>query len=259
MAGGGVSDAYEVFRYGTDTSGRAVLMNRRMAAALNATHARLDGKRPTLVQGAYMARLGGGAPDSAGYHDAGGCLDWRTWDLASLGLSPSRVIAALRQVGWAAWVRDQNHGDMDPHIHGVLLGDTDAASGASSQMTAYRNGLNGLYPSGPDYHPRPNPIPTFDYEQTEGDELQASEWDRLDALLTRKVAAGVKPLEDAFAAFRQNEVDRDTAEQDRDVASREREQAILAAVAALPDDKLTREDVRAALARVLDDGQEPTP
>lgn len=172
-------DPYEVIRLGTDTSGRSILLNRRMAAAVDAVHSRLGGTTLTIVQGAYMARAGGGAVDSAGYHDEGGCLDWRVWDLASKGLQLDQVIRALRSVGWAAWHRDQAHGGMDEHIHGVLLDDRDAASGARWQMGEYRAGRDGLASAGRDYHWRPRPIPTFDYQawtsQAGEDDMQLDE------------------------------------------------------------------------------------
>lgn len=155
-----MSDAYELVELGTDSSSRTILMNRRMKAAYDTVCERL-GFEPTITQGAYMAKVGGGAPASEGYHDAGGCIDTRTWDIDSD--DERRVIRVGRETGWAVWRRDIAHGGFDEeHMHWVLIGDQEAASGADLQMGQYRNGGDGM--GGSDYHWRPDPIPTFDYE-----------------------------------------------------------------------------------------------
>lgn len=143
-------------RVGTDANGRPVLMSRRMRRQWRRLCRRL-GFSPTILQGAYMAQAGGGADASAGYHDGGGCLDLRVWDLTAS--KQERLIRAGRAMGWAVWLRDQRHG-MDPHFH-ILLGcDVDKAYGASKQWTQYLNGRDGLASNGPDYHWRPDPLVT---------------------------------------------------------------------------------------------------
>lgn len=158
------SNPWRVLDLGTDSSGRTIYMNARMKAAFDAASDVL-GFEPTVTQGAYMLRNGGGAGASAGYHDRGGCIDLRTWDIPEHHATVADVVAAFRAVGWAAWLRDAAHGGMDPHIHCVLLDDKKAASGAKYQMGDYRAGYDGLSPHSGDYHPRPNPIPTFDYRR----------------------------------------------------------------------------------------------
>jgi len=155
-----MSDAYEVRKYGTDSSGRDILMNRRMKAAFDVA-CRKVGVTPTIVQGAYMRRVGGGADQSAGTHDQGGCIDTRTWDITRR--QRRRLIRAGRSVGWAVWFRNERHGGFDEHCHWVLLGDTDATDDAKWQMNEYRAGRDGLATRGRDYHWRPRQIPLFGY------------------------------------------------------------------------------------------------
>lgn len=158
-----MSDAYKIFTFPReDSSSRPVMMNFRMKAAYDLVCERL-GFKPVITQGAYMARTEeGGAEDSNGVHDAGGCIDTRIWNLTAD--EQRRVIRVARSIGWAVWLRDEKHGgfDDDPHMHWVLLGDEKAAPGALSQMAEYRANGDGL--GGPDYHWRPDSIPTFDYE-----------------------------------------------------------------------------------------------
>ncbi len=204
-----MTDPYEVTRFGTDTSQRPILLNQRMIAAWKATLAELD-FTPQIVQGAYMARVpGGGAADSAGYHDAGGCIDTRTWDLGVE--QEQRLIRAARGLGWAVWKRDQAHGGMDEHMHWVLLDDHEAASGARSQMAAYRAGRDG---GGADYHWRPDPIPVFKFQE---DDMPTPQ-DLLNAEVTKDVSLkqavremhkDVAALKKAFKEFRDNELTRD--------------------------------------------------
>lgn len=142
-----------VDRYGTDSSGRPILMTRYMADWWETAVVQL-GWRPVIIQGAWMSRAGGGAADSAGYHDRGGCLDLRTWDLSDD--RSEQLVRTLRRYGAAAWRRDQRHG-MDPHLHLVLGTDTPLAAGAARQWTDYQDGYDGLSPRGPDYEWRTKP------------------------------------------------------------------------------------------------------
>ncbi len=207
-----MTEPYEVTTFGTDTSQRPILLNQRMIAAWKATLAELD-FTPTIVQGAYMARVpGGGAADSAGYHDAGGCIDTRTWDLNVA--QEQRLIRVARGLGWAVWKRDQAHGGMDEHMHWVLLDDHEAASGARSQMAAYRAGRDGLDGGGADYHWRPDPIPVFKFQE---DDMPTPQ-DLLNAEVAKDVSLkkavremhkDVTALKKAFNEFRANELTRD--------------------------------------------------
>jgi hypothetical protein len=145
-----------VVRVGTDSSGRPIYMTKRMRRWWRRVCIRL-GFTPTIVQGAWMAKAGGGAAASAGYHDGGGCLDLRVWDLT--GEQQVKLIRVLRSMGAGAWLRGKAHG-MDPHIHLVLGFDHGLTIGARSQWNAYLDGRDGLASNGADYHWRPNPLVT---------------------------------------------------------------------------------------------------
>lgn len=150
---------------GLDTSGRNIYLSPRMKAAFDLTCERA-GVVPVIVQGAFMA--GNGAAASAGYHDGSGCIDTRVWNLTVA--EQDALIREGRKVGWAIWLRDHRHG-MDPHLHWLLLGEPDMAAGAVWQEGEYRAGRDGLATRGPDYHWRPTPIPTFDYEASQEDDM----------------------------------------------------------------------------------------
>ena len=156
---------FTVQRYGTDSSGRPIYMTKYMHQWLQNVLARPRVKpfahKVTIVQGAWMARAGGGAAASAGYHDGGGCLDFRTWNLTTTEVN--HLIVAMRLEGAAAWRRDAAHGGMDPHIHITLGGDKGMTSGALNSWNQYLNGYNGLASYGRDYEWRPSPIRKFKY------------------------------------------------------------------------------------------------
>jgi len=218
-----MSDAYKVVTFDhTDLDGRPIMMNRRMKAAYDVVCERLD-FNPTIIQGAYMARVpGGGAEDSQGFHDAGGCIDTSTKLIDSD--QERRVIHVARSIGWAVWRRDEAHGGFDEHMHWVLLGDKKAAAGALGQMTEYRAGGDGM--GGEDYHPRPDPIPTFDYEAYLEDQMpsvndllsaklnpddQKSETVRSALNKGADALSEVRSLSKGFGDFRENLKRRDQA------------------------------------------------
>ncbi|WP_405114836.1 peptidoglycan-binding protein [Micromonospora sp. NBC_01405] len=110
-----------------------------------------------LEQGSYNP---GGDPTSAGTHDGGGVVD-----IAVTGMTAATrtaVVRALRQVGFAAWVRNPSQGDWPWHIHAVAINDTDLSSQAQHQAGDYHLGMNGLANRGPDDGPR---IPIKTWEQ----------------------------------------------------------------------------------------------
>ncbi|NJC70715.1 peptidoglycan-binding protein [Planosporangium thailandense] len=118
---------------------------------------RLLGFRLVLQQGSYNP---GGDPTSAGTHDGGGVVD-----VAVTGMSAATrtaVARALRQVGFAAWVRDPSQGDWPWHIHAAAINDTDLSSQAQHQTGDYYLGLNGLANRGPDDGPR---VPIHTWEE----------------------------------------------------------------------------------------------
>ena len=85
---------YTVRQYGTDSSGRPVYMSAYMHDWWEQVCDEL-GFEPTIVQGAHMARAGGGASASAGFHD--------------LQSSRPQGQARKRKNG-AVWIKWENHG-----------------------------------------------------------------------------------------------------------------------------------------------------
>lgn len=151
--------AYDRVHLGTDSSGRPIVLTRRMKAAFDAA-CEGAGLTPVIIQGAFMAHRNEAA-GSGHTHDLSGCLDTRTEDLTEH--QQRRVVRAARTVGWAVWKRDQRHGGFEEHHHWVLLGERGMHPDARAQARAYLNGLDGLRGGGPDYHWRPDPIPRFHY------------------------------------------------------------------------------------------------
>ena len=154
-----MSNDYTVKAYGKDTSGRTIWMTVYMHDWWEGVVKEL-GFRPTVVQGAFMTRNGGGASASAGYHDKAGCFDVRTWDLTLAQLN--ELIKVCRKRGGAAWRRDKSavHGGMDPHCHITLGTDSPLSAGAAASWRSYVDGRNGLANGARDYEWRPSPLVT---------------------------------------------------------------------------------------------------
>ncbi|MGW4812916.1 peptidoglycan-binding domain-containing protein [Kitasatospora cineracea] len=122
---------------------------------------RLLGFRLTLDQGSYNP---GGDPTSAGTHDGGGVVDINVDGMSST--TRTAVARALRQVGFAAWVRNPTQGNWPWHIHAAAISDTDLATQAQNQTGDYYLGLNGLANHAADDGPR-IPIQTWEqYQRT---------------------------------------------------------------------------------------------
>ncbi|HEV7789873.1 MAG TPA: peptidoglycan-binding protein, partial [Pseudonocardia sp.] len=132
------------------------IVDARTQAMLTAAE-HLLGYTLTLQQGSYNP---GGDPTSAGTHDGGGVVD-----IAVTGMTAAKrtaVARALRQVGFAAWVRDPSQGDWPWHIHAAAINDTDLSSPAQHQIGDYYLGMNGLANRGPDDGPQ---VPIHTWEQ----------------------------------------------------------------------------------------------
>ncbi|MEU4471456.1 peptidoglycan-binding protein [Micromonospora sp. NPDC023888] len=132
------------------------VVNARTQAML-AEAQRLLGYSLVLEQGSYNP---GGDPTSAGTHDGGGVVD-----ISVAGMTAAKrtaVAKALRQVGFAAWVRDPSQGDWPWHIHATAISDTDLSSQAQHQVGDYHLGMNGLANRGPDDGPQ---VPIRTWEQ----------------------------------------------------------------------------------------------
>lgn len=102
-----------------------------------------------ITQGCYNA---GGVAASAGTHDGGGAVDIRARDLSDAQIK--EAVLKLRHVGFAAWHRTPAQGNWVEHIHCIAIGCPDLSSGAAYQVTAYKNGRNGLANNGKDDGPR---------------------------------------------------------------------------------------------------------
>jgi hypothetical protein len=123
----------------------------------------------TLEMLAYAAALYGGALDitgsaitqgsynraveaSFGTHDGGGAVDLSvmapgTYDILTEEIDP--LILALRQAGFAAWLRDFNtlYPGSPIHIHAIAIGDRELSMPAREQLAGpfgYFWGYNGL-------------------------------------------------------------------------------------------------------------------
>lgn len=144
----------KIIKYGIDPDGRPIYMTRYMRAWWKRV-IKNCGFTPTIVQGAWMVMAGGGAVDSAGYHDGGGCLDIRTWDRTPAELD--KMNRVIRSLGAGGWLRDERHG-MDPHYHLVLGSDYGLAAAAKAQWNQYLGGGNGLANRLKDYMWRPTPL-----------------------------------------------------------------------------------------------------
>lgn len=147
---------HKVSRRGTDSSNRGIYASDYMWNWWLGVLADLSfGDSVVITQGAWMTLTGGGAKQSAGYHDGGGCFDLRVWNLAESQVNI--LVATIRRHGAAAWLRNQQHGGFsDPHIHLVLGTDHDIDDGAAYQWRHYIGGGDGM--GGKDYHPRPHPL-----------------------------------------------------------------------------------------------------
>ncbi|MEV8516046.1 peptidoglycan-binding protein [Dactylosporangium sp. NPDC051484] len=125
--------------------------------AMLAEAQRLLGYSLVLSQGSYNP---GGDPTSAGTHDGGGVVD-----ISVTGMTAAQrtaVARALRQVGFAAWIRNPSQADWPWHIHAAAINDTDLSSEAQHQIGDYYLGMNGLANRGQDDGPR---IPIETWEQ----------------------------------------------------------------------------------------------
>lgn len=171
---------FKVSRYGTDSNGRPIFMTAYMHDWFEAICAEL-GFTPTIVQGAFMARAGGGADASAGFHDLAGCLDFRVWDLTST--QQHALVHALRWGGAAAWIRDKAHGGFDPHCHMLLGTDEPLASGAAWQWLNYISGGDGLSSGGRDYHPRPRPLVTVPPDSLMEEQMKPEDFDKIRSIV----------------------------------------------------------------------------
>lgn len=143
-----------------------------------------------VTQGGYNA---GGVAASSGTHDRD------AMDIGAEALSTAEraeAVLRLRQVGFAAWVRNPSQSNWPWHIHCIPIGG-DVSAAAAAQVEAYKNGRNGLASNGKDdgprlyiqtwetYLKRRGPLPPTDTPPKAGDDmpLTDAEWDKLRGII----------------------------------------------------------------------------
>lgn len=109
-----------------------------------------------ITQGSYNQ---GGVAASAGTHDGGGVVDFSV-----KGLTVSKrliVLNALKDTGFAAWLRPARPGVWNAHIHAVAIGCPDLAPIARRQIVSFDAGRDGLAGNQKDPSYRPSPPRVF--------------------------------------------------------------------------------------------------
>jgi len=150
-----VDTLYERVTVGRYADGSNVIINRRTQAMIWMVNRRLPFDL-TLVQGSYHTTT----TASAGTHDGGGVVDFRTWDLSET--QRGQALAVARQEGFYAWYRTAAQG-FDPHMHWVAKADAELSPSAKQQAIDAEAGYNGLAS-----HLKDNlnlDVPTFNYEE----------------------------------------------------------------------------------------------
>ena len=117
--------------------------------------------RFNLTQGSFSHSVGA----SAGTHDGPGAFDMYTRSYSAA--QKETIGLALRQVGFASWLRRESQGPWDEHWHGIAIGTKGLPSVAASQVENYLDGLNGLRGNGKDTDKRPEEIRTWEEYQKE--------------------------------------------------------------------------------------------
>ncbi|PPK92623.1 hypothetical protein CLV92_11352 [Kineococcus xinjiangensis] len=141
---------------GTRTTHQGFPVGTRTLAMLRAAQSRC-GLTFTVEQGSYSPAID---PTSAGTHDGGGALDLDAERIPAA--RRGAAVTALREVGFAAWLRTPAQGNWPLHIHAVAISDTDLSTPAQKQVGAYYEGRDGLANAQPDDGPR---VPRTTYEE----------------------------------------------------------------------------------------------
>jgi len=110
---------------------RGKAVNARTARMIIAAE-RSIGQAIRIIQGSYSTRVRA----SAGTHAGGGVVD--------VGPATGMVNNAMRQVGFASWIRTPAQGPWGYHIHAVAKGDPTVSPAARRQVQSYLSGGNGL-------------------------------------------------------------------------------------------------------------------
>lgn len=101
-----------------------------------------------ITQGSYST----GVSASAGTHSGGGAVDIRAHDRTSA--ERLEIVASMRRVGFAAWLREPIPDVWPYHVHAIAVGCPDLSPAAADQVIDYKAGRNGLANNGPDDGPR---------------------------------------------------------------------------------------------------------
>ena len=171
---------------------RGVTVDDRTRDMLNEV-ARLTPNIPYLtpVQGSYNTRVSA----SAGTHAGGGAVDITCRNLTTA--HANETVRIMRSVGFAAWRRLPSQGPWTEHIHGIAIGCPDLSPAAARQVTAYRNGRNGLANNGRDTGPKVGYITWEQYRGGEDDMLglkQGDKGERVKLLQAMLKYAGHEPV-----------------------------------------------------------------
>jgi len=142
---------------GARTTHQGYPVNSRTLAMLRAAQTR-SGLTFVMEQGSYSPAVD---PTSAGTHDGGGALDLEAERLTRN--QRLAAVTALRQVGFAAWLRTPSQGNWPLHIHGIAISDTDLSTPAQKQVGAYYEGRNGLANNLPDDGPQVSRVTYEEY------------------------------------------------------------------------------------------------
>ena len=109
-----------------------------------------------ITQGSYTPGLSA----SFGTHDGGGAVDLSVRDLGDwfhiLYEDMDAIILALRQAGFAAWVRDEGalYAGSPIHIHAIAIGDADLSQAAQDQLALDGGHRGHVHPDELDPHGR---------------------------------------------------------------------------------------------------------
>ncbi len=124
---------------------RSATTDARTAAMLTEVE-KIVGRRLRIAQGSYSARVSA----SASTHKGGGAVDVATKYQSLSRRQKLDTVAALRRVGFAAWLREETPGVWGEHIHCIAIGCPDLSTSAEHQVEAYHRGRDGLLGNRPD-------------------------------------------------------------------------------------------------------------
>ena len=144
----------------------------------------------TITQGAYNDSVAA----SGGTHDGGGVIDIRATNLTAA--QRVEVVASLRKIGFAAWLRTPAQSDWPYHVHAVAVGCPDLSGAARAQVTDYKNNRNGLASHGPDDGPRNWVTVTWEYRKAH----PLPSKDGFTVALANEILAAVNKLQADFDA-----------------------------------------------------------